>query len=162
RRVLRREHDAEDAFQATFLVFARKAASVRKLDSVGSWLYGVAFRLAVRAKTQAAHRRIRERQGADMRSGNQGDAVNGDELWWAGDQELGRLPEVDRATLVLWYLQGKTQDTAAHHLGCSKSTFRRRLEQGLTKLRSRLRRRGVALGTGLLGVAVLQGETCAA
>jgi RNA polymerase sigma factor (sigma-70 family) len=151
RRVLHHAQDAEDVFQATFLVLARKAAGIRKLESVGSWLYGVAYRLALKAKTEAAKRQARN----PVSSRNRGSLVDPlAEITWrevctALDEELARLPDPCRSPLVLCYLQGKTQDEALQQLGWSKSTFRRRLEEGRTKLCSRLTRRGITLSAGL-------------
>jgi RNA polymerase sigma factor (sigma-70 family) len=149
RRVLRNEHDAEDAFQATFLILAHKTGSIRKQTSPGSWLHGVALRLAVRTKTNAAHRRLRERRRTEMNQANPMADVTWQELRTQLDEELQQLPEQFRAALVLCYLQGKTQDEAAHQLGWSKATLRRRLGQGRELLRVRLVRRGLALSAAL-------------
>src|SRR5712692_3268606 len=151
RRVLHHAQDAEDVFQVTFLVLARKAASIRKHESVGSWLYGVAYRLALKAKTEAAKRQARN----PVSSRNQVSSSDPlSELTWREvcttlDEELAHLPDRCRAPLVLCYLESKTQDEALQQLGWSKSTFRRRLEEGRTKLCSRLTRRGITLSAGL-------------
>jgi RNA polymerase sigma factor (sigma-70 family) len=150
RRLLREPHDIEDAFQATFLVLARKAGSIRQGESVGSWLHGVALHVARNIRREAARRERRER-------GRRPPAAReaGESLTWAGlrsvlDEELGRLPPAWRAPLVLCYLEGRTQDEAARQLDWSKSTLRRRLERGRGLIQRRLAGRGVTLSAGLL------------
>jgi RNA polymerase sigma factor (sigma-70 family) len=150
RRLLKELHDAEDAFQATFLVLARQAASIRKGHSLGSWLYGVAFRLARKASVAAQRRSRRERRRPGPATADPADAVTWGELRSVLDEELGRLPPAYRDPLVLCYLQGQTQDEAARHLGWSKATCRRQLERGRQVLKARLVRRGVTLSAGLL------------
>ncbi|MBL8798696.1 MAG: sigma-70 family RNA polymerase sigma factor, partial [Planctomycetia bacterium] len=155
RRVLHDTHDAEDAFQATFLVLVRKAGSIRKREAVASWLYGVAYRLASKLKLQAARRRQREREVAPPTTARAGD-LTWDELRGLLDEELARLPERWRAPLLLCYLAGKTQDEAAQQLGWSFGTFRRRLERGRDVLRERLARRGLALSAALFPALLTQ------
>jgi RNA polymerase sigma factor (sigma-70 family) len=149
RRVLRHVHDAEDACQAAFLVLARKAGSIRKSESLGSWLHGVAFRSAANLKRQVARRHAHEKPAADVAQ-----ADNGDVSWWEVravlDEELRRLPARYQAPLVLCYLEGKTRDEAAQELGWSTGTLRGRLERGRDLLRSRLVRRGLTLSASLL------------
>jgi len=123
-RILNRPQDAEDAFQATFLVLAQKLRSLRKQASLASWLHGV----AVKARAQASARRRRERQSS------QPDFLPPDDLMWselrsALDFELSQLPAKWRLPLILCYLEGKTQDESARQLRWSKSTLRRRLEE---------------------------------
>jgi RNA polymerase sigma factor (sigma-70 family) len=101
RRVLRSHHDAEDAFQATFLVLARKAASVVPREMVANWLYGVARQTALKARATAARRRGRERQVERMPEPAMAEQDRWDDLLPLLDQELGRLPEKYRAVLVL-------------------------------------------------------------
>jgi RNA polymerase sigma factor (sigma-70 family) len=156
RRLLDHRQDAEDAFQATFLILARKAGSIRQQDSVGSWLYGVAYRVAQRARQQRAQRRRRETQGAAVAQSDPTDDLTWRELRGVLDEELNRLPDRFRSPLVLCYLEGQTQDAAAQHLTWSKGTLRRRLEQGLGLLRGRLGRRGLALSAGSLALALTQ------
>jgi cytochrome c peroxidase len=152
RGVFGNEADAEDAFQVTFLVLARKAASIRKSASVGSWLHGVAYRTALKARAQSAARQKNEcRAGARTISGP-------DDLTWREMQEilhaeLTGLAERYRVPLVICYLQGKTQDEAAAQLGVAKSTLKERLERGRSLLRSRLMRRGLGSATVLLVTA---------
>lgn len=151
RRVLHRHCDAEDAFQATFLILAHRAGSIRKRQALGSWLYGVAHRVAVRAKANAASRRVHEQRSQPMPQPDPADAAANTELHALVDQELMQLPEACRAALVLCYLEGKTQDSAAQHLGCSKATLRRRLDKARELLRLRLVRRGMTLSAALAG-----------
>jgi RNA polymerase sigma factor (sigma-70 family) len=145
RRVLGREQDAEDAFQATFLVLARKAQSVRRAGSVGSFLYGVAYRLSVRARADAARRGRHERQAAGLAPSASPDDVTWRELREVLDAELARLPERYRAPLLLCYFEGLTQDEAARQLGWKKRTVKARLDYGRELLRGRLARRGLPL-----------------
>ncbi len=161
-RLLRKTHDAEDAFQATFLVLACKAASIRKVESVGSWLHGVALRVARKARVEAARRTRRERQRPAPAVSDAGDALCWGELRSVLDEELGRLPASWSAPLILCYLEGQTQDEGARRLGWSKSTFRRRLERGRRLLQSRLARRGVTLSAGLLAPLLSEPATAAA
>jgi RNA polymerase sigma factor (sigma-70 family) len=150
-RVLRHAEDAEDAFQATFLVLAGRAASVRKADSLGSWLHGVAYRIAANLKRNIARRRVCEAAA----TGSSETAATGETSWQEVrvvlDEEISRLPQRWRAPLVLCYLEGKTRDEAARELGWSLGTLRGRLERGRDLLRSRLMRRGLTLSAALLG-----------
>jgi RNA polymerase sigma factor (sigma-70 family) len=154
RRVLRHEQDAEDAFQATFLVLARKAGAAGWRDSLGSWLYTVAYRLALRARAAAARRQLHERKAARMTRTASGSADEPGDLRPVLDEELSRLPEKYRAPLVLCYLQDKTQAEAARALGWPVGSMSMRLARGRELLRRRLERRGVRLATGALVAAV--------
>ncbi len=156
RRVLSDWHDAEDAFQATFLVLARQAGSIRRRESVASWLYGVAYRVSLKAKTTAARRRRHERQRPIVPAAQAGAAAGLDELRRVLDEELARLPEKYRAPLVLCYLEGKARDEAAGLLGWSAGALKGRLERGRELLRRRLERRGLALSVALLVTALSQ------
>src|SRR5207248_425162 len=118
RRILGDAHAAEDAFQATFLVLARKAASIRKFESISSWLYGVAYRLALRAKADVARRRAHERQVEPMPASDPMAEVARRELRLVLDDERNRLPEKYRAPLVLCYLRGMTKQQAGRQRGC--------------------------------------------
>jgi RNA polymerase sigma factor (sigma-70 family) len=162
RRVLGREQDAEDAFQATFLVLARKAAAVRRAASVGSFLHGVAYRLAARARADAARRGRHERRAAEQAPSCCAEDVTWRELREVLDAELGRLPERYRAPLLLCYLEGQTQDEAARQLGWKKRTLKARLDHGRELLRGRLARRGLPLGAALTGPLLAGGEAPAA
>src|SRR5262249_8005060 len=144
-RRLHHEQDAEDAFQATFLTLARKAATIRKQDSVGSWLHGVAVHLALQAKTAAARRQLFEKQTLARSSRDPLAEISLREAQTVLDEEMARLPEKYRAPLVLCYLEGTTRDEAAQQLGWSLGTLKRRLEQGREMLRGRLARRGLTL-----------------
>jgi RNA polymerase sigma factor (sigma-70 family) len=137
RRVLHDWDDAQDAFQATFFVLARKAASLAKPEALGNWLYGVAFRTAVKARARAARRREYERQ-AGRATANPSSELARRDLWEALDEELSRLPEKYRAPLVRCYLEGKTNEEAARELGCPPGSMSGRLARGRELLRERL------------------------
>jgi RNA polymerase sigma factor (sigma-70 family) len=149
RRVLGHDQDAEDAFQATFLVLARKAGSIRKHESIGSWLHGVAFHVAERLRAKNARRVTHERKAVSRPAVDPADDVAWREIRCLLDSELARLPEHYRGPLVLCYLQGKTQDEAARQLDWSVRTFRRRLKCARDLLVRRLTRRGVSLSAAL-------------
>jgi RNA polymerase sigma factor (sigma-70 family) len=155
RRVLRDPHDAEDAFQATFLVLARRAGSVRRHEALESWLFGVALRVARRARVDQARRRSHERRRAEMRPQTvAADGDGRDDDWPDVYEELERLPEALRAPLVLCHLEGVTQAEAAARLGWTTRTLQRRLAEGRERVRARLVRRGVAAPAALLGASL--------
>ncbi len=145
REVLGNTHDAQDAFQATFLVLARKAASVRKTDSVASWLHGVALRVAVRAKAHATRRRVYERRSAVMRAAEFASERGSPECWPELHEEIARLPQHYREPVVLCYLEGLSTEAAALRIGCPKGTVLSRLSRARERLRGRLDRRGLGL-----------------
>jgi RNA polymerase sigma factor (sigma-70 family) len=149
RRVLQNVQDAEDVFQATFLVLARKAATIHKPESLSCWLHGVAYRLALKAKAETQRRRFHEREAVSVRNSDEDD-LSWREMRGVIDEELQRLPEKQRLPLVLCYLEGLTQDEAARRLNWPRGTLKRRLESGREKLRLRLTQRGISLGTGRL------------
>jgi RNA polymerase sigma factor (sigma-70 family) len=162
RRTLRREQDAEDAFQAAFLVLARKAGSIRKSESLSSWLVGVAWRSAARLRVELAERRRHERNSVVDRSPDRAITVSEEppdpswrEVQEALYEELARLPEKYRAPLVLCYLEGQAQCAAARQLGCSEGVLRGRLDRGRERLRQRLARRGITLSAALLTAALI-------
>jgi RNA polymerase sigma factor (sigma-70 family) len=152
RRVLHDAHDAEDAFQATFLVLARKAGSLDRRGSVAGWLYTVAQRIAL--KTRAGRRPppplLRASPPADPL-----DLLTGKELCALLDEELRRLPEKYRLPLLLCCLEGLSRDEAAQQLGWSLGALKGRLERGRELLRSRLIHRGVTLSAALLTAALV-------
>src|SRR5262245_9672227 len=150
RRVLGHAEDTEDAFQATFLVLAQKAGSIRKRDSVGSWLYGVAYRIATDARHKAQRRRTHERQAQPMASSAALAEAIWPELQPVLDEELHRLPEKYRIPLVLCYLQGKSNRQAAEVLGWPTGSISRRLARGRELLRKNLARRGIILPAAVL------------
>jgi RNA polymerase sigma-70 factor (ECF subfamily) len=160
RRVLNDCDAAEDAFQATFLVLARKAGSIGKRESVGSWLYGTAFRVARKARTSAARRLAREARAAALIR-DEGTPERADDLRPLLDEELQRLTDRDRAPLVLCYLEGKTYGQAARELGWSESSMSRRLAQARERLRQRLVRRGVLLSVAGLASVLTESASAA-
>jgi RNA polymerase sigma factor (sigma-70 family) len=157
RRVLHHEQDAEDVFQATFLLLARKAAAIRKRASVASWLYGVAYHLALKARAQDQRRRAREQKAVDMPKPAAGCAAAWRELQEVLHDELHRLPAKYQAPLVLCYLEGKTHEEAARLLGWPLGTVRGRVARARDRLRDRLARRGLALSAALFGTVLAAG-----
>jgi RNA polymerase sigma factor (sigma-70 family) len=157
RRLLQNHHDAEDAFQATFLVLVRKASSVVPREMLPNWLYGVAHQTALKARATLAKRRERERQVAAM---PEPEAVRRHELWPelgpALDAELSRLPDKYRVAIVLCDLEGKTRREAAHQLGIPDGTFSARLARGRTMLAKRLTRHGFAVAGGTVAAVLSQ------
>ncbi|HEY7312762.1 MAG TPA: sigma-70 family RNA polymerase sigma factor [Gemmataceae bacterium] len=155
RRVLADEADIEDAFQATFLVLLRRASSVRWRESIGNWLFGVAHRIAVQARANAARRKRYEAEASRERQRPEEPA----DLSWREavsllHEELDRLPDAYRMPLLLCCLDGKTRDEAALALGCSAGSIKGRLERGREVLRKRLLRRGLALSGAMLAALV--------
>lgn len=151
RRVLNNNHDAEEAFQATFLVLSRRAGSIRKTASVGCWLYGVAFRVANKLKARLA-RTPRTGNLPDV-PGESTDDVSWREVRRVLDEEVNRLPERLRLPVLLCYFEGRTRDEAAEVLGWKLTTLRGRLEDGRLRLRARLARRGIELSAAFLAIS---------
>lgn len=144
--VLGCSHEAQDAAQAVFLVLARKARSIRKPESLGPWLHGVAFRVAQRAKSEAARRRAVERKKAELTHERDRAELGPEVMDYAElHEEINRLPEKYRRPIVLFYLQGQTQPETARTLGWPLGTVQIRLHRGRERLRSRLTRRGVGV-----------------
>ena len=160
RRVLRDAHEAEDAFQATFLVLVRKAGTVRVDGSVGRWLYGVAHRVARRIQSEAARRETYHGRVAAEASDDPAEAAERRDLGAALGEEVDGLPLKYRAPVELCYLQGMTYDQAARQLGWPVATVKSRLARGRLRLRERLGRRG--LGAVAAAVATVAAESRAA
>jgi len=154
RRLLAAEQDAEDAFQAVFLILARKAASPAWHESVGSWLHGVAYRVASDLRRRAATRQHHESRAPVASSADPADNLTLLEIRGILDEELRRLPERYRASLLLVYWEGRTQQEAAGQLGWRAGVLRGRLERGRERLRRRLQQRGIT-GAATLGTALL-------
>jgi RNA polymerase sigma factor (sigma-70 family) len=154
RSVLHGLQDAEDAFQAVFLVLAQKAGSIHRRESVSSWLYQVAYHLALRAKANAARRKVLEERAVTMPSVDPVLDLSLRELQSALFKELEGLPEQYRAPLVLCGLEEKSLDEAARLLGWTRWTVKGRLQRGRELLRARLRRRGLDLSLGLCVTAL--------
>ena len=148
RRLLRHHQDAEDAFQATFLVLARKAGAIRRPELLANWLYGVACRTAARARADAGRQRAREQAAAIPAAVLPADAIVWQDLRRVLDEEVQRLPAKYRAPFVLCYLEGRTNEEAARQIGCPKGTVLSRLAWARQWLRQRLERRGVTLAAG--------------
>ncbi len=154
RRVLSNYHDAEDAFQATFLVFVRKASSIASRELLANWLYGVAHQTAMKARVNVARRKIRERQVTDMPEPAVVEQVCWNDLQPLLDEELSRLPDLSRAVLVLCDLEGKTRKEAAQQLSLPEGTVASRLARARVLLAKRLSGRGVTLSGGALASAL--------
>jgi RNA polymerase sigma factor (sigma-70 family) len=156
RRVLANHHDAEDAFQATFLVLVRKASSIKPRDMVGNWLYGVARQTALKARARSATRQMREKQVSVMPEPAQGPTDLSDDLTRLLDQELSQLPDKYRAVLVLCELEGKTLKVAAEQLGLPDGTVASRLARARNMLAKRLGRYKLAISAGALPALLAQ------
>jgi RNA polymerase sigma factor (sigma-70 family) len=162
RRVLGHAQDAEDAFQATFLALARRARSIAKQDSLGSYLYGVAYRVALKARADAARRRRHERQAALAADAQATADTTADDLRPIVDEEVNRLPDKYRRPIVLCYFEGKTYQEAARVLGWPAGTAAARLARARTLLRSRLALRGLAPAVGTVAALLAEGTAPAA
>ena len=156
RRVLGNEHDAEDAFQATFLVLARRPGAVRQRASVGSWLYGVAYRVARNARRGKARRNVAESRARKCQSEDRTPERVWHDLQRLFDQEVDRLPEPYRTPFVLAHLGGKTNAEIAAVLQCPVGTVESRLTRARERLVAGLSRRGLFLTTGLLATVLGQ------
>jgi RNA polymerase sigma factor (sigma-70 family) len=158
RRVLG-HHDAEDAFQATFLVLARRAGAIRPGGLLGNWLYGVARRTSLKARALAARRRAREVTVDELPEPAAPEPAAWADVRPVLDHELERLPAKYRAPLILCDLEGMTRPEAARRLGWPEGTVNSRLSIGRKKLAVRLARRGLALSGGLLTVTLVEQAT---
>jgi RNA polymerase sigma factor (sigma-70 family) len=150
RRILADHHDAEDAFQATFLVLVRRAADVVPRELVANWLYGVAHQTALKARTMAGKRRARETTMAHLPEAATAGRDPWDDLRPVLDQELSRLPDKYRVAIVLCDLEGKTRKAAARQLRIPEGTVSSRLSTARALLAKRLARHGLALSAGSL------------
>jgi RNA polymerase sigma factor (sigma-70 family) len=162
RRVLGHAQDAEDAFQATFLVLVKKAGSIWPRGQVGNWLYGVAYRTALKAKAMHARRRTREKQVMDTHVPKAEPTEIWHDLQPLLDEELNRLADKYRVPVVLCDLEGKSRRQAAHQLGWPEGTLSTRLTRARQLLAQRLTRRGIALSGGALAVILSQNAVSAA
>jgi RNA polymerase sigma factor (sigma-70 family) len=156
--ILRDPHNTTDAFQATFLVLASRAASIRRRDALASWLFGVARRVALRSRVDRARRRVYEGSAAEAKADRSEEPP---ESWSELHEEIARLPERYREPVVLCYLEGLSTQTAAFRLGCPHGTILSRLSRARERLRGGLTRRGLA-PTGLLAAGIAAGELPAA
>lgn len=163
RRVLHNHHDAEDAFQATFLVLVRKATSILPREMVGNWLYGVAYQTARKARATKAKRQAREKHVKGMPEPEASVEANlWPELEPLLDQELSRLPEKYRAAIVLCDLQGKTRTEAARQLKIPEGTLSSRLTTARRMLAKRLARHGLTVSGGAVAAMLSQQVASAA
>src|SRR5581483_2522225 len=156
RRVLGNEQDAEDAFQATFLVLARNVSSLRIKKTLAGFLHGTAYRTAMKARQSAARRRKHEGQAPSRQTVDPADELSWLEVRMLLDEEIARLPEIYRSVFVLCYLENLSQAEAGRHLGLRERTVSRRLAAARKRLAQRLAHRGVEL------TAVLAATTLAA
>src|SRR5262249_6590055 len=153
RRMLRHEQDAEDAFQAVFLVLARGARTIRKGDSLTSWLYGVSYRIALRARRDAARRRKHEARAQASRGAADWETA-WRELQGVLDEEVEQLPLAYRDVFVLCCLDGLSGPAAAARLGVKENTVFSRLARARKRLREQLARRGISLASVLTALAI--------
>lgn len=161
RRQLPQFADAEDAFQATFLVLVRKAGTIRRPKRLGNWLYGVACRIAAKARVAAATRAAREQVAAREPAVEPVDEVLWRDVRTLLDEEVQRLPDRYRAAFVLCYLEGLTNQEAARRLGCPEGTIVSRLAWARRRLHSRLVQRGLTLSLVALESVLLQSNAVA-
>ncbi|MBI3409339.1 MAG: RNA polymerase sigma factor [Planctomycetes bacterium] len=154
RRLLQNHHDAEDAFQATFLVLARKAASIVPREMVGNWLYGVARQTALRAGATAVKRRTQERQVMQLPEPPASDRTAALDMHEMLDEELSRLPDKYRVAVVLCDLEGKTRAEAARQLNWREGTVASRVARGRSLLAKRMARRGFKFSVATLAASL--------
>jgi RNA polymerase sigma factor (sigma-70 family) len=149
RRVLGREQDVEDAFQATFLVLLRKAPSLSRPNLLGNWLYGVAYRISNKIRSANIRQRTRQAPMVDLPAPDANDDASGRDLRPVFDDELRRLPQRYRRPIVLFYLEGKSAEEVATALGLPRGTVLSQLARARERLRIRLSRRNLALSVGV-------------
>jgi RNA polymerase sigma factor (sigma-70 family) len=162
RRIIGHHHDAEEAFQATFLVLARKAASVQPPDMVANWLNGVACRTALKMRSTVAQRRAKEFQVAVVPEPKVPQSDRWEEIAPLLDRELSRLPDKYRAAVVCCDLEGRSRHDAAQELGWPEGTLKVRLMQARAILAKRLARQGIVLSVGALAAVVSENAASAA
>lgn len=160
-RVARNQHDAEDAFQATFLILVRKAASIGSRELIANWLYGVAYHTALKAKAVNMKRRIREKQVTELPEPALAEGSGNDDLKALIDQELNRLPTKYRIPILLCELEGRSRKEAAEIIGCPEGSLSSRLARAKTMLAKRLARHGLAVSGGSLSAALAQNAASA-
>ncbi len=154
------DHDAQDAFQATFLVLVRRGGTLWVQHSLGPWLHRVACRAAARVKVTANRQRAIERQAAEIvRNRNRSEARSQDVVGEVLYEEVDRLPSYYRLPVVLCDLEGHSYEEAARQLGCPVGTVRSRLARGRERLRGRLVRRGLAPNVDLASSAIVSNAT---
>ena len=154
RNVLHHEQDAEDAFQVTFLVLVRHAATIRKRESLASWLHGVAYRTALTARRAAARRRQQEERLQTMARTKSTSELGWQDVEGALQEELERLPEPFRAAFILCCLECRPRSEAARELGLKEGTVASRVERARKRLQERLARRGITLSAVLCAAAI--------
>ncbi|HEY8505276.1 MAG TPA: sigma-70 family RNA polymerase sigma factor, partial [Gemmataceae bacterium] len=154
RRLLPSHHDAEDAFQATFLVLSQRAASVRRRPSLAAWLHGVARRTALCARRAALRRRRHEGQATSPAPSSPAAELTWREVCEVLEGEIARLPEKYREVFLLCCREGRSRAEAAGLLGLKEGTIASRLDTARKRLRDRLARRGISLGTALSATAL--------
>jgi RNA polymerase sigma factor (sigma-70 family) len=158
RRLLDNDHDAEDAFQATFLVLVRRASEVLPREKVANWLYGVAYQTARKARAATARRKGREKQVKDLPEPETPRPPDNHDCHWLLDRELSGLPAKYRTAIVLCDLEGQTRKQAAHQLGIPEGTLSSLLTRGRALLARRLLHRGLA---GSFGLALVSSSSSA-
>jgi RNA polymerase sigma factor (sigma-70 family) len=162
RQLLNDANDVDDAFQATFLVLVRKMASIRQPELLGNWLYGVAYKVAARARANAAKRRTREERDIDMTAFTAADGGAEADLRLVIHEEVHRLPDKYRAPVLLCHIEGKSHEEAARQLCWPIGTIKGRLARAKELLRTRLARRGMTLSAAALGTVAIPTTTSAA
>jgi RNA polymerase sigma factor (sigma-70 family) len=161
RRILGDVHEAEDAFQAAFLILARKAHTLREPAELPGWLHGVARRVALKARSKTATRAGQTQLSEELPDVHSDPLaqLTARELLTILDEEIARLPLAQRSAVLLCCLEGQTREEAAKLLGCTVGSLKGHLERGRRRLQDRLRHRGIALSAALTVLAVSRGES---